>query len=129
MPSLSRHGKEILSEAEQKAVAGIPMIRRIRPVVVQPQTVRVAIQVEDIRLAVTVCYVRFIIYATANEIKEIAVLYLIWDQKSLIYRTKFLYFFVTRYKSSAGSLSHRQSQPISARRVSRSLDRLNNQSV
>jgi len=44
----------MLSEAEDKLVLGIPLVVRIRPVVVQPETVLIPFQLEDIRIAAAV---------------------------------------------------------------------------
>ena len=45
---------------------GIPLVLGIRPVVVQPQTVFIAFDVEDVRVAVAIGSVRRAIRATAR---------------------------------------------------------------
>ncbi len=54
---------------EDKLIVGVPLVARIRPIVVQPQTVFVPFQVENVRVAVTVSYVRRAIRATARLMK------------------------------------------------------------
>ena len=49
-----RHGNEEVSETEGNLVVRIPPVVWLGVVVVQPQTVLVAIQVEDVRVAVPV---------------------------------------------------------------------------
>lgn len=39
---------------EDKLVLGIPLVVRLRPIVVQPQLVRIAFHVEDARIAIRV---------------------------------------------------------------------------
>ncbi len=46
--------KKRLSETEDKLILGIPLLLRLRPIVVQPQPVVITIQVEDIRVTVLV---------------------------------------------------------------------------
>lgn len=58
--------KTILSGTKHKIVLGIPLVPRISPIVVQPQTIVVAFQVEDVRIAIGVCFVRYAILATAR---------------------------------------------------------------
>lgn len=43
-----------MAEAERKLVLRIPPVVRLGPILVQPQTVLVVIQVEDVRVAVPV---------------------------------------------------------------------------
>ncbi len=58
--------KIALSKAENKLVVGIPPVTRVRPIVVQPETVFVAFQVENIRVAVAVSNVWRAIFTTAR---------------------------------------------------------------
>lgn len=53
-------GKKTVSETKRELVVRIPIVRRLRPIVVQPQTVVVAFELEDVRVAVGVgvCAVR-----------------------------------------------------------------------
>ena len=46
--------KKIVSETETPLVVRIPGVVRFRPIVVEPQTVVVAFQVEDVRVAVRI---------------------------------------------------------------------------
>lgn len=48
----SSHGKKTVSETEHELVVGVPLIVRFRPIVVQPQTVIIVFQVEDVGIAV-----------------------------------------------------------------------------
>ncbi|MGB7957626.1 MAG: hypothetical protein WCF77_02175 [Minisyncoccia bacterium] len=71
----------MLAETEDELIVGIPLVRGIRPVVVQPQTVLVPFQVEDVRVAVAIGSVRHAIRATARLSKETG-LYFIWEHDS-----------------------------------------------
>lgn len=51
------HGKEARAETEEERVLGIPPVVRLRPVVVEPEAVLVALDVEHVRVAVGVGYV------------------------------------------------------------------------
>jgi len=64
--ALSSAEKIILSKAEDKLVLRIPPVVRIGPIIVQPQTVFVAFQVKDVRIAARVSYVRHAIIITAR---------------------------------------------------------------
>ena len=57
--------KETRSEGENKLIVSIPMIARIRPIVVEPQALIIAFQVEHVRIPVAVRNVWRAIYATA----------------------------------------------------------------
>jgi len=46
------HGKEALAATENDLIVEIPLVVEIRPVVVQPRTVLIALAVEDVRVAV-----------------------------------------------------------------------------
>ena len=59
-------GKKTLSETEHELVVGIPLVARIRPIVVQPQAVVVAFHIEDVRVAIAVGSVRHAIRTTAR---------------------------------------------------------------
>jgi hypothetical protein len=48
------HGKEALATTENDLIVEIPMVVGIRPVVVQPRTVLVALAVEDVRVTVRI---------------------------------------------------------------------------
>ena len=48
-------GKENVAKTEDKLVVRIPPVVRLGPVVVEPQTVVIAFEVEDVRVAVPVC--------------------------------------------------------------------------
>ena len=50
--------------AEDDLVLRIPMILRVRPVVVQPRAVLIAVHVEDVRVAIRVGIVRRAVRAT-----------------------------------------------------------------
>lgn len=56
----------MLSETEHKGVVRIPMIVRISPVVVQPETVLIVFDVEHLRIPVGISFVWYTINATAN---------------------------------------------------------------
>lgn len=47
-------GKEALATTENDLIVEIPLVVRIRPVVVQPRAVLIALAVEDVRVAVGV---------------------------------------------------------------------------
>ena len=55
-PRLIDAEKKILSETKHDGVLGIPLVPRLRPIVVQPQAVLVAFQVEHVRIAVAVSF-------------------------------------------------------------------------
>ena len=44
--------KETRSEGENKLIVSIPMIARIRPIVVEPQTIVIAFNIEDMLIAI-----------------------------------------------------------------------------
>jgi hypothetical protein len=46
--------KKIVSETERKLVVRIPRVVGFRPIVVQPQTVVIAFEVEDVRVSIGV---------------------------------------------------------------------------
>jgi hypothetical protein len=46
------HGKETLATTENDLIVKIPLVVRVRPVVVQPRAVLVALAAEDVRVAV-----------------------------------------------------------------------------
>lgn len=50
----NKHGKEVLSDTKDKLIVEIPLVRRIRDVVVQPQAIVVPFQAEDVRIAIPV---------------------------------------------------------------------------
>ena len=58
-----------LAKTEDKLILGIPLVARIRPIVVQPQAVLVAFEFENVRVAVAVGFVRCAIRATARLIR------------------------------------------------------------
>ncbi|MEK7587232.1 MAG: hypothetical protein AAB457_00210 [Patescibacteria group bacterium] len=47
----------MLSKTENKRIVEIPIIARIRPIAIEPQTAFVAFQFEDVRVAVPVSFV------------------------------------------------------------------------
>ena len=53
-PQPIRSRKEAVSEAEHELIVRIPLVVRLRPIVVQPQTVIVRFEVENVRIAVGV---------------------------------------------------------------------------
>jgi len=84
-PRHIRRGKDILSRRENKPVLRIPPVVRISPVIVQPRTISIAFQPENIRVAVRVGFVKRAIYATALLIRTLTnenELYFIRDLKS-----------------------------------------------
>jgi len=62
---------EQLAETEDELIVGIPLVRGLRPIVVQPQAVFVPFQVENVRVAVLIGSVRRAIRATARLIKRL----------------------------------------------------------
>ena len=64
--ALCECGKKVLSKAEDKLILGIPPVVGIRPIVVQPQTIGIAFQVEDVRVVVAVGIAWQAICATAR---------------------------------------------------------------
>jgi hypothetical protein len=68
--------KKTLSEAKDKLIAEIPPVRRIRPVVVKPETVIVPVHVENVQVAVGVGFACRAIRSTACAIRRNAVFYL-----------------------------------------------------
>ena len=46
--------KTVLAETKDKLIVGIPLIARIRPIVVELQTAVVTIQIEHVRIAISV---------------------------------------------------------------------------
>ena len=59
-----------ISQDKDKFVLRIPSVLGIRPIVVQPQAIIVPVQVENVRVAITVSYVRNAIHATAQVIRQ-----------------------------------------------------------
>ncbi|MEK9175709.1 MAG: hypothetical protein AAB795_03940 [Patescibacteria group bacterium] len=55
--ALYKRGKKILSEAEHKLIVRIPLVRGLRPIVVEPQTIGITVEVENVRVTVTVSIV------------------------------------------------------------------------
>ncbi|OGI32467.1 MAG: hypothetical protein A2271_04510 [Candidatus Moranbacteria bacterium RIFOXYA12_FULL_35_19] len=78
--------KKILSEAKDNLIVSIPLVVRLRPIVIQPRlAVIVAIHIEHVRIAVRVGFVCHAIYSTAYSIRYLAkgaTLYFIWNLKS-----------------------------------------------
>ena len=56
----------MLSETEDELIVGIPLIRRIRIVAVQPCPVLIAFHVENVRVTVGISIVRHAIRITAH---------------------------------------------------------------
>ena len=54
-PHSIRRGKEALAGTEHKLIVRIPLVVKIRPIVVQPQTAAVPFEVEDVRVAIPIC--------------------------------------------------------------------------
>ena len=64
--------KKIVSrtgETEDELIIRIPRVRRLRPVVVEPDPVRIAFQVEQVRIAIGVGIVWYAVKATAEAIR------------------------------------------------------------
>jgi hypothetical protein len=51
-----RTEKKIFSRTEDKLIAGIPVIVRIRPIAIEPLPVSIAIEVEHVRVAIRISY-------------------------------------------------------------------------
>lgn len=62
-------GKKTVSETEHERVVRIPLIIRFRPIVVQPQAIVVVFQLEDVRVALGVGFVRYAIHDTAHLVR------------------------------------------------------------
>ena len=73
-----------LAETEHELVVRIPLVVGFRPIVVQPQTVVVAFQLEDVRVAVRVGVVRHVIRDTVHLVRvaQKTGLYFIRDRES-----------------------------------------------
>ena len=86
--------KIILSETKDELVVWIPLVVRIRPIVIQPQTILIPFQLEDVRIAIGVSSVWCAIYNTASVITicEDTKLYFICDIKSTSRHTKQFFF-------------------------------------
>ncbi len=69
-------GKEGVATTEEERVIGIPPVVRLRPIVVQPETVVIAFAVEDVRVPVGIGSVQCAIQGTACLKEEQAVSYL-----------------------------------------------------
>jgi len=113
--------RKILSQTENKLVLGIPLVRGLSDVVVQPQVVVITFHVEDARVAVRIGYVRHTIHATAL-LKEVG-LYFMCDQKSSSTPHQVFSFFGQPRTSSAGSHNRLRSQCARAEEVSKSRNR------
>ena len=76
--------RKTVSETEHELVVRIPLVVGFRPIVVQPQTVVVAFQLEDVRVAVGVCVVRRVINDTVHLVRmaQKTGLYFICDRES-----------------------------------------------
>ncbi|MEN9654124.1 MAG: hypothetical protein RL235_236 [Chlamydiota bacterium] len=57
--------KKTVSETEHELVLGIPLVVRFRPVVVQPRTILIAFNVEDVRVPVGVGFAWYATRITA----------------------------------------------------------------
>jgi hypothetical protein len=58
--------KEPLSETEHELIVIVPIIVRVRDIVIQPQAVVIAVHVEDVRIAIAIGSVRHAIRATVR---------------------------------------------------------------
>ena len=72
-------------------VVVVPMLARLRVVVVQIQLIAVTVQVEHVRIAIAVCYIYDAILATARSIG--VRLYFMWDHNPPAPYTKFILYF------------------------------------
>lgn len=50
--------KKVLSKTKDEFILGIPLVRRISPIIIQPQTILIAFEFEDIRIAIAISNVR-----------------------------------------------------------------------
>ncbi|MFZ2975498.1 MAG: hypothetical protein WA055_02595 [Candidatus Moraniibacteriota bacterium] len=76
--------KKILSEAKDNLIVSIPLVVRLRPIVIQPRlAVIVAVHIEHVRIAIRVglCVAPSIPLPAQLPIGQGAVLYIIWDLK------------------------------------------------
>ena len=53
-PRQNKRGKETVSETENNLIPGIPPVVRLGPIVVQPKLILIAINIEDVQIAVSV---------------------------------------------------------------------------
>jgi len=61
------YGKEVVADTEDKAIVGIPLVVRLGIVPVEPRlTVLIALDLEDLRVAVTIGIVRCAIPSIAG---------------------------------------------------------------
>jgi hypothetical protein len=105
-----KRGKKTLSEEEGKLILGIPLVRGIRPVVVQPQPIVVAFQVEDVRIAIAIGFVRRAIRTTAHLIIKEVGLYFMRDHESASAAHQVVSFLLATCISSARSHNRPRSQ-------------------
>jgi len=113
--------RRILSQTENKLVLGIPLVRGMSDVVVQPQVVVITFHVEDARVAVRISCVRHAIHATAL-LKEVG-LYFMCDRKSSSAPHQVFSFFGQPCTSSVGSRDRLRSQYAGVEKVSKSHNR------
>jgi hypothetical protein len=88
---LKSAGKKTVAKTETPLIVGIPVFVRFRPIVVEPQTVVIVFQLEDVRIAVGVGSVRTAINATARlKMRRRCMFFVIKNQPAV--RTKFFLF-------------------------------------
>lgn len=75
-----RRGKEALAETEEELVLKIPLIARLRPIVIEPQTILIALDLEDVRVPVGVGSAWHAIWSTAH--RRTIGLYFTYDRES-----------------------------------------------
>jgi len=113
--------RRILSQTEDQLVLGIPLVRGVSDVVVQPQVVVITFHIEDARVTVRISCVRHAIHATAL-LKEVG-LYFMCDRKSSSAPHQVFSFFGQPRTSSAGSRNRLRSQHTRVEKVSKSHNR------
>jgi len=113
-----RGEKEIYAKTENDLVVGIPMVRRLSPVVVEPQPILIAVDIEDVRITVRVGL--YGAPSIALPARAGAWLYFICDRKSPSASHQVFLFLRTRCALPAKSRDRSRSQYASVGKVSKS---------
>jgi hypothetical protein len=117
------HGKEALAATENDLIVEIPLVVRVRPVVVQPRAVLVALAIEDVRVAVGIGSVsRAIRFTACLEMRTGCIVHAIINRPAQ--NTKSFLFEGTSCKSSVESLDRLHAQLACDSMVSGNHDRL-----
>ena len=65
--------KKALSETENKLVLRIPLVVRLRPIVIEPQSIVIVFQVEHVRIAtgISLCVTRRLYHCPSNSLRTV----------------------------------------------------------